>query len=97
MNETQIGLTPPVFAIELTRMRISKPKLRNVVFKAQMYDPESAVRFGFLDEGGEPDQVMGRATEFATQLAQYPADTYVKNKTAVLTDAAKSIRSSIGS
>ena len=97
MNETQIGLTLPVFAIELTRIRISKLKLRNVVLEAQMYDPESAVTLGFLDEVVEPDQVMGRATEIASQFAQYPADTYAKNKTAVLTDAIKAIRSSIGS
>ena len=69
MNETQSCLTLPVFVIELTRMRISKPKLRNV---AQMYHPESAVRFGFPDQVVEPDQVMGRAIEFATQLAPYP-------------------------
>ena len=97
MNETQTGLTLPVFAIELTLMRISKPKLRNVVFEAQLYDPESAIRLGFLDEVTEPDQIMARATEFATQFAQYSADTYAKNETAVLTDAVKSIRSRIGS
>ncbi len=97
LNETQIGLPLPVFAFELTRARIAKARQRNVILEAQMYDPQRAAALGFLDEVVEPDRLMSRASEVASQLGQYPAEIYARHKAEILAEPTQAIRSSIES
>ncbi len=97
LNETRIGLPLPVFAFELTRARIAKARQRNVILEAQMYDPQRAAALGFLDEVVEPDRLMSRASEVASQLGQYPAEIYARHKAEILAEPTQAIRSSIES
>ncbi|HYI62686.1 MAG TPA: crotonase/enoyl-CoA hydratase family protein [Acidimicrobiales bacterium] len=48
LNEVAIGLTLPVFAVELARDRLAPPHLARAVL-GQVYDPAGAAEAGFLD------------------------------------------------
>lgn len=48
MNEVAIGITPPKFAIELARHRLTPMGYRSIPV-ATMFDPEEALRLGYLD------------------------------------------------
>lgn len=95
LSETRLGLTLPVFALELVNARIEKARQRNVVLEAQMYDPAAAVDLGFLDELVTPDQLMGRALGKAMELAEFPADAYKLNKADLLARPIEAIRNSM--
>jgi enoyl-CoA hydratase len=49
LNEVQIGLTVPWFAIELARHRLNPASFDRTVVNATMYGPLEAVDAGFLD------------------------------------------------
>ena len=50
LNETAIGLALPQPALELARDRIAPTELTNAVILANLYAPDDAVRFGYLDK-----------------------------------------------
>jgi enoyl-CoA hydratase len=71
LNEVSIGMPVPVLAMELARDRLSKREVHHATLGARIYDPEHAVRAGYLDEAVAPDAVLSRAKEEATRLAAY--------------------------
>jgi enoyl-CoA hydratase/carnithine racemase len=46
----------------------------------ELIDGTEALRLGRFDEALEPDQVLPRAVELATELAAFPADVYAATK-----------------
>lgn len=50
LNEVAIGMTLPVFGVELARARLSKRHFELAVMHARIYDPVESVDAGFLDE-----------------------------------------------
>jgi enoyl-CoA hydratase len=71
LNEVAIGMPVPVLAMELARDRLSKRQLTNATLLAKIYDPESAVSAGYLDEVVPADQVLARATAEAARLGSF--------------------------
>lgn len=69
LNEVAIGMTLPWFGIELARARLEETQLNNAVGLAHIYDPESAVSVGYLDEAVEDAQLLARAIELASGFA----------------------------
>jgi enoyl-CoA hydratase len=63
LNEVAIGMPVPVLAMELARDRLSRRQMTNATLLAKIYDPETAVAAGYLDEVVAPDQVLARATK----------------------------------
>jgi len=65
LNEVAIGLTLPVFAVELARERLSKRHFTNAVTQAEIFDPDGAVDAGFLDRteaaGALPEAALAEA------------------------------------
>ena len=57
LNEVAIGITPPRFAIELARSRLTPATLSRTVTLGEMFEPEAALAGGFLDVVAEPDGV----------------------------------------
>jgi enoyl-CoA hydratase len=57
LNEVMIGISPPVFAIELTRSRVHPAYLSRTVTLGEMFEPEAAVTAGFLDRAVAPEAV----------------------------------------
>lgn len=72
LNETAIGLTLPVFGLEMAKARLGAEYLTEAVIQARLYDPDGALSAGFLDETVEADQVIDRALEVANGLAVLP-------------------------
>lgn len=65
MNETQIGLVLPSYAVVLATSRLS-PSGRKAIGTGMMFDPEEALRVGYLDKLVDP-------SELDTERAALPA------------------------
>ena len=84
LNEVAIGMTLPVFALELARERLSKRHYTRATQLAEIYAPEGAVDAGFLDELAAPEALLETACAAAAQLAglQQPAFRSTKRRNA---------------
>jgi enoyl-CoA hydratase len=67
MNEVSIGLTLPLFAIEIARQRLSPAYFQRTV-TGEMYGPDEAVVAGFLDEIVPTGELAARSREVARSL-----------------------------
>jgi len=55
LNEVSIGIVPPRFAIELARSRLHPAWLSRTVTLGEMFEPDAAVKAGFLDAVVAPE------------------------------------------
>ncbi len=69
LNEVQIGLTLPLFAVELARQRLSPAEFNRGLVTATMYAPGEALAAGFLDRVVPASELDAVASEAAAQLA----------------------------
>jgi enoyl-CoA hydratase len=76
LNETQIGMSLPRWAVELAADRLSRRHLQLATVGARLYDPVGARDAGYLDELVAPDAVVTRALEAAAVWAALPRDAY---------------------
>lgn len=95
LNETAIGMTLPVFALELSKARLSKRHQSAAVIQAQLFSPDAATDVGFLDEVVAAEQVLARAIEVANVFAAYPGSAYGANKLALRAAAIATIEASL--
>lgn len=95
LNETAIGMTLPLFAVLLTRLRISKRHYDRVVVQSEVYGPEAAVDAGFLDRVVEPDAVEREAFAAAGRLAALKQPAFRNNKRHAHGDAVDRIRATL--
>jgi enoyl-CoA hydratase/carnithine racemase len=80
LPETAIGMDLPPFLVELTASRVRPDYMTRVALQAEVFNPDSAVEAGFVDEAVEPADLDSRALEVATKLSQLPQPAYAKNK-----------------
>lgn len=71
LNEVAIGMPVPVLAMELARDRLLPTELVRATLMAQQYDPEGALRAGYLDALAAPDDVIPRAVAEAARLGGF--------------------------
>lgn len=83
LNETAIGMTLPVFGLQLAQARLSKRHQTSAVIQANLLDPASAVDAGFLDDVVAANEALPRSTSIAAELAELPGDAYHANKLAM--------------
>jgi enoyl-CoA hydratase len=69
LNEVAIGMTMHDAGIELARNRIPRNYLTRSVINAELFNPETAVLAGFLDQVVEADQLMDTAQAVAKQMS----------------------------
>ncbi len=69
MNEVNIGMPVPRFALELAADRLSRRHLHHATALAQGYSPESAVDAGYFDRLA--DDPIAAAVEEAARLAEH--------------------------
>ena len=50
LNEVQIGLTVPRFALEVARQRLTPAYFSRTAVTGEMFGPDEAIKAGFLDE-----------------------------------------------
>jgi enoyl-CoA hydratase len=80
LNEVAIGMTLPLFALELARARLSKRHFDRAVVHAELYDPETAVDAGFLDRIVDAEDLGEEARAEATRLASLPRAAFRNTK-----------------
>ncbi|MEM7097239.1 MAG: crotonase/enoyl-CoA hydratase family protein [Pseudomonadota bacterium] len=95
LNETAIGMSLPVFGIQLASARLSKRWQTQCVVQAQMLSPEEAQNAGFLDQVVAPDALIDTALSTATTLAELPTPAYAFNKRALREPYIKIIEDSL--
>ena len=69
LNEVQIGMPLPVFAVELARARLSPAHLNAATALARIYSPAEAVEAGYLHQVVPPEQLAEQSLGLATVLA----------------------------
>jgi enoyl-CoA hydratase len=95
-NETINGMVLPIFALELSRDRLSPLHLTKAVVQAFIYDPEGAVQAGYLDMLTSLETVESKATAIAGMLAQLPGHAYHGNKLAIRGATLERMKAGIG-
>lgn len=95
-NEAITGMNLPIFALELSRDRLSPTHLTRATIQGFIYDPKGAVEAGYLDLLAEADKVEATALAIAAQLAALPAASYAWNKNAIRKATLDRIRASLG-
>ena len=60
LNEVKIGLTMPLFVVELARHRLHPAHFDRALITAAMYEPAAAVKAGFLDRAVPAEEFPAR-------------------------------------
>jgi len=80
LNEVGDGLQLPIFAVELARYRLPTASLIASTQHATLYDPDGAVKAGFLEEAVDADSLLETALAHARRLSRLPNPAYRKSK-----------------
>jgi len=80
LNEVAIGLTLPIFALEMARDRLSKRHFTAAVTQGKIFDPDGAKDAGFLDAVAEPGALFDTAVAHARRLAPLPDPAFRNTK-----------------
>ncbi|WP_296448216.1 crotonase/enoyl-CoA hydratase family protein [Rhodoferax sp. UBA5149] len=80
VNELQIGLTLPRFAVEVCRQRLAPAHLNIATLSAQPYSPHKAVLAGFLDEVVPAASLASALHSNTTRLQKLHAPSFTATK-----------------
>lgn len=94
-NETINNMVLPPFALYLTQERIAPTYKTRAVVQAELYDPDTAIEAGYLDQTVPLDDVISSAQVLAGKLAQLPG-AYGGNKIQLRKETLKAIEASLG-
>jgi len=83
LNEVAIGMTLPLFGVELARARLDNAHVDTAVGLARVYDPAGAAGVGFLDEAVEEQALSAQAAAVAGQLAALDMEAHKNTKARV--------------
>jgi enoyl-CoA hydratase len=95
LNEVGIGMTLPIFAVELARHRLSKRHFQAATTQAELYAPDAAVDAGFLDRVASPESLLDVAFAEAERLAQLPQPAFANTKASVRAATLATIRDTL--
>ncbi len=95
LNETAIGMSLPVFGLQLAAARLSRRWQTRCVVQGDLLGPEDACDAGFLDRLTDPQAVESTALDEAQRLAQLPGEAYAANKLANREPFIQAIRASL--
>jgi enoyl-CoA hydratase len=95
INEVQIGLTLPRFAIEVSRQRLAPAHFNLAAGTAEPYAPQQAVVAGFLDEIVPADTLAVVARERAGRLLKLHAEAFAATKLRLRHGALEALREAI--
>ncbi|CRZ16212.1 crotonase/enoyl-CoA hydratase family protein [Mycolicibacterium neworleansense] len=95
-NEVKIGMTLPIAAIEIMRMRLTRAAFQRGIAMAATFTGDAAIAGGWLDEVVEADAVLGRAQEVAAEAAAtLHTGAHVASKLKARAEALTAIRAGI--
>jgi len=95
LNEVAIGMTLPLFGVELARDRLSPRHFTAAVIQSRIDGPDAAVETGWLDEVVEAEAVEARARDRAAELARLPRAAYAGTKRQSRRSVAERIRATL--
>ena len=95
LNEVKIGLTVPLFVIELARQRLAPAAFDRAVAGGRMFAPVEAVGAGFLDAAVPIGDFADRVREGAEELAGLNAEAHAATKLRARAPAIAAIRAGI--
>ena len=78
--EAFVGVPFPAVALEVLRFAMPAEHLQNIVYTGTTFSPEEAFRLGLIDELSAPEELAGRASEVARQLASIPTEVFRMTK-----------------
>ena len=70
----ELGLTPELGSSLVIPFLVGMSKAKEIMMIGEWFSAEDAVRLGLANEVVEPEQLMARATEIATDLTTKQAD-----------------------
>jgi enoyl-CoA hydratase len=80
LNESAIGMSLPVFAVELARDRLNPAVLVRATQGAEIFDPAGAVDAGWLDRVVPAERCVEEAVAQARQWGEYSFEAYSRTK-----------------
>jgi enoyl-CoA hydratase len=95
LNEVRIGLTMPLFVIELARHRLAPAHFDRAVITAAMYEPADAVAAGFLDRVVAPADLAEVSAGVAADLAGLNPEAHAATKLRARATALTALREAI--
>jgi enoyl-CoA hydratase len=95
MNEVQIGLTVPRFAIEVSRQRLTPSHFNRAAITAELYNPQQALEAGFLDYIVPGAVLMSVARDKAAVLSKLDRKAHVATKLRARAPAINAMRSAV--
>jgi enoyl-CoA hydratase len=93
--EVAIGMTIPIAAIEIMRMRLTPAAFHRGASMAATYAGDEALIAGWLDEIAEAADVLARAQEVAAEAANLHSGAHLATKLKARESALKAIRAGI--
>jgi enoyl-CoA hydratase len=94
MNEVAIGLTVPKFAVELARHRLTPPGFARIT-TAPMFDPQEALRLGYLDRVLDADQLADAVHAEASRLRALDMPSFAATKARINEGALRAIDAAV--
>lgn len=79
-NETQISMVLPVFALELCKARLNPQYMTESVINGTLFDPDEAVKAGYLDQVVPAADLLDTAMAEAARLGALPSGAFAGNK-----------------
>jgi enoyl-CoA hydratase len=95
LNEVAIGMTLPIFAAEIARLRLSKRHFAAATAQARLYGPDAAVDAGYLDETLPAGTLLETASAEARRLGALPQPAFAATKRTIQGPAVARIRESL--
>jgi len=95
LNETAIGMSLPVFGIQLATARLSKRHLTQALTQATIYDAKGAQDVGFLDAIVPAEELLSTAITEAARLGEFDTNSYSANKLSWRAPYIKAIKESL--
>lgn len=95
VNEVQIGMTVPRFAIEVCRQRLTPAHFNRAVNTAEPYTPQQAVDAGFLDSLVPAAELLPAARAKAVAMSKLVRDAHVATKKRVRESTLNALRVAI--
>jgi enoyl-CoA hydratase len=95
LNEVKIGLTVPLYVVELARQRLTPRDFNRALTTAAFYSPEEAVGAGLLDRVVPVEQLPEASAEAAAELAGLNMEAHRATKERVRGAALAALREGI--
>lgn len=95
LNEVRIGLTVPLYVVELARQRLAPRDFNRALLTAATYSPEEAVAAGLLDRVVPPADLAAASHEAAEELTGLNMDAHAATKARVRGGALNALREAI--